>query len=411
METKNKSRTGAPRRKSPAAAKKAPASRKPLATGKRPAPKRREEPVRSKAPARSKEENARRREAARAQLDAMRAESAQLQSSAQTENIPEMVFKPTQEQSRVRTPEEAKRADMRRKSAKRSQERKKLELRRGKRPAVTYTQPKPFNLNRLLLQLTMVAAVVAAVMLGISVFFKVEKVVVYGNHAYSAWTIQEASGIEGGENLLAFGRAKACGKIKTALPYVDTVRIGINLPDTVNIYIEEFEVAYSIQDGTGAWWLMTSSGNIVEKIDNGKAGNYTKVLGVKLESPEPGRTAQAVVDLVPTEATTGEEVTESTESITVVTGKDRLDAALQILDALETNDIVGKAASVDVTSLSNIVINYDQRYEVKLGTADDIDYKISAMKAAVSQLSDYQNGILDVSFTTWTDQVGFTPYE
>ena len=136
-------------------------------------------------------------------------------------------------------------------------------LMQGKNISVfSVTQPRPFNLNKLLLQLAVVIAVVLAVVIGLSVFFKVDRVVVYGNDAYSAWTIQEASGIEDGENLLTIGRPRACGKIITALPYVKTARIGIKLPDTVNIYIEEFDVSYAIADANEDWWLITSSGKV-----------------------------------------------------------------------------------------------------------------------------------------------------
>ena len=86
-------------------------------------------------------------------------------------------------------------------------------------------------------------------------------------------------------------------------------------------------------------------------------------------------------------------------------------AALTILTELENNDIVGEAASIDVTSLVNIELWYGQRYRVKLGDLGRMDYKISCMKQAVSQLQDYQSGVLDVTFVTWTDQLGFTPME
>ena len=48
---------------------------------------------------------------------------------------------------------------------------------------------------------------------------------------------------------------------------------------------------------------------------------------------------------------------------------------------------------------------------MNLGDTNDIEKKISYMKQAVAQLSEYQIGVLDVSFVTWPDQVGFTPAE
>ena len=329
------------------------------------------------------------------------------------DELPEQVFQPEQaEQPRVRTAEDNQRSERRRRSAKRAKARQEEAKRAKRRPNVTYTQPVPFQLQKLLVQLSAVVAVVLAVVLGLSVFFKVENVVVYGNSAYSAWTIQEASGIEGGENLLTFGSTRACGKITTALPYVDTVRIGIKLPDTVNIYIKELDVVYAVKSGAGDWWLMTSGGKIVEKIDAGLAGSYTKVLGVEVDDPTVGAQAKAVEVLIPVTQETGAAgETVSTEPVFTITGADRLRAALKILDALELNEIVGEAASIDVSSLNALELTYGTRYQVKLGDSNDMEKKISAMKQAVAQLNDYQKGILDVSFTTWTDRPGYTPVE
>ena len=325
----------------------------------------------------------------------------------------EEVFRPTGAQRPQRDAAAQKRVDQRRKSAKRAREREVLAKRRKNRPAVVYTDPKPFNLTRMLMQLAAVLAVALAVTLGLSVFFKVDTVMVYGNEAYSAWTIQEAAGLEGGENLLSFGRTKACGKIKTNLPYVKSVRIGITLPDTVNIYIEEYDVSYAIQTIDETWWLITSGGKVVEQIDGGTAGKYTKIKGFHLDAPEPGMTAKALetVQLTETETVDPQLAPENTTPPVVITGAAQLQAALQILNAMERNDIVGEVASVDVGTLTDIVLWYGTRYQVNLGDTNNIEKKISYMKQAVAQLSDYQIGVLDVSFVTWPDQVGFTPAE
>ena len=192
------------------------------------------------------------------------------------------------------------------------------------------------------------------------------------------------------------------------------MRIGIKLPDTVNIYIEEFDVAYAIQTGDGTWWLMTSQGKAVEQIDGGTAGSYTKVLGVTLDNPVEGEPVKAVITQDAPASTQTEEgaTVPAGETIPVtVTGTDRLNAALHILSCLENNDIVGEVASVDVSSLSNIELWYGQRFQVKLGDTGDMEKKITYMNRAISQLNDYEMGVLDVSFTTWPDQPGYTPFE
>lgn len=48
---------------------------------------------------------------------------------------------------------------------------------------------------------------------------------------------------------------------------------------------------------------------------------------------------------------------------------------------------------------------------MRLGNTDNLDLKIAAMRDAVAQLSDYQRGVLDVTFVIWPDKVVFTPSE
>ena len=325
--------------------------------------------------------------------------------------LEEQVFKTEQKKQRVMNPEAVKRAQQRKKSAQRAKERKAQEAKKKKRPQVTYTQPIPVNLNQMLMKILIVVAVVVAFTLGISVFFKVEKVVVYGNKAYSAWTVQEAGGVETGTNLLSLNNTRACGKIMAALPYVDNVRIGIKLPDTVNIYVEEIDVAYAITTMDGTNWLMTSGGKVVEQIDSGTANGYTRIEGVYLDSPVAGQQAQALETVQENTAETQPEPADPQETVPqVITAAARLNTALMILQELEKNDIVGEAASIDVSILNNIELWYGQRFQVKLGDSANMGIKISWMKSAVNQRSDYDMGILDVSFTTWPDRVGYTPF-
>lgn len=356
---------------------------------------------------RTPEEIARRRALAAQQAQQRQAASEELAAAQQT--LPEEVFNTSQQDRKALTPEEKKRVQMRKKSAMRTKNRKEEAKRAANRPSVTYTQPLPFNLNKLLLQLASVIAVVLAVVIGLSVFFNVERVVIYGNEAYSAWTIQEASGIENDQSLLGIGRPRACGKIITALPYVKTARIGIKLPDTVNIYIEEFDVSYAVEAADANWWLITSNGKIAEQIDKAAANSYTKIKGIQLVGPVVGEQAVALEVFEP-EATEAEGATEETEApLVIVTANDRLKAALLILESLEANEIVGEIASVDVTSLFNMELWYGSRYQVKLGDTSQMDKKISQMKQSVAQLNEYQSGILDVSYTTWPDGPFYTP--
>ena len=276
-------------------------------------------------------------------------------------------------------------------------------------PAVIYTQPQAFNRNRLVVQLMTVAAIVAALVLGLSVFFKVDTITISGAEVYDPYVIEKNSGIEKGDNLLTFSRPRAGALIKANLPYVDTVRFGIKLPGTVNIIIEEDEVVYAIKDQVEAWWLINSDGRVVEQGTGSKAANHTQVLGVKIESPVPDTIAMAV-ETVSTETYPEGDPNAGQPVPVTLTNAQRLTAALKILKALEANDIVGSAASVDVSRLDDIILWYGTRYQVNLGDSSNLEYKIACMNDVILQMSDYQSGILDISFTIWPDQVGYTPF-
>ena len=277
-------------------------------------------------------------------------------------------------------------------------------------PDVVYIPAKPFNRNRLLLSLAITLAVVLALSFSISIFFSVEVVTVSGAEKYDAWTVKEASGIQYGDNLLSFGKAKAAGKIKLELPYVNTVRIGIKLPNTVNIEITEWDVLYSVRDAANGWWLMNSEGTIIDNVDSATAGEYTKILGITVADPVEGQPAKALENSNATD-TSGETL------LSVVRASDQLNVALTIISCLEDNGIIGEIASVDVSDMGNLELWYGQRFQVRLGESTDLNYKIKWLKAVVkgddeqNSLKEYDSGILDISFTIKQDQVIYDPFE
>lgn len=260
-------------------------------------------------------------------------------------------------------------------------------------PEVVYLAPKPFSRNRLILHLATVVAVVLALMIGLSLFFKVENIQVSGCDQYSAYQVQQASGLNVGDQLLTFSRARASGKIISALPYVQTVRIGISLPDTVYIEIQEARVTYAAADTSGIWWLMNSDGKLIEPITSGYE-EHTLIYGVTLENPVAGERAQAHQ---PAQTQTD---AEGNLLPVTVTAEQKLDAAIRIAQNLEANGIIGNAASMDVNNLYAIEFWYDRKFQILLGDETELEYKISCVSALVNQLleeSAYSAGIIDIS--------------
>ena len=270
-------------------------------------------------------------------------------------------------------------------------------------PEVVYTQPVPFNRGRFVLSIAIVVAVVLAILFGMSIFFKVDesKITVTGMDKYSAWTIREASGIKNGENLLSINEERISNNIIAKLPYVQKVRVGIKLPDTVKIEIVEMNVDYAAEAGDGSWWLMRSDGVIIDKTNSADAELRTKIIGVKLDAPQKGEKAIALQPEQPTD--------EETQPVTVL-ANEQLELATSIAQYLEDNGIIGGIASIDVSNTGNLQMWYGTRFQVFLGDKLNLGQKIATLKASIDSMGQYRKGTLDVSYAVMPDQVIYTPF-
>lgn len=223
-------------------------------------------------------------------------------------------------------------------------------------------------------RLLIMAAVVAAVIFGVAIFFKVNRFEVQGNTIYSADEIIVASQIAVGDNLLTLNKPEAAGRIRAALAYVEDVSIGRSMPDTVIIQVKESNVAFSVATDTNTVWLVNAVGKALEQISNDDMQTYPQLLGLTINSP-----------------TLGAQVTSSNAS--------GLSAALAVIASLDGTGILEHVASINVEKDYDIVVWYDEQYEIRLGGTDRLDYKIQYLGVILDSLSPYQAGTIDLSFS------------
>ena len=144
-------------------------------------------------------------------------------------------------------------------------------------------------LDKLLSVLLICGCLVAA----ITLFFRVDTVVITGEKRYTEAEIRQASGVEDGDNLFLLNKYQVIRNIAEALPYIEieNTRIQRKLPDTLLIQVQECgdPLAWT-QDGTV--WLMSPAGKIVEQTDT--AAGHPTVDGCELLAPSVG--TQIAVD-------------------------------------------------------------------------------------------------------------------
>ena len=114
-------------------------------------------------------------------------------------------------------------------------------------------------------KLLCLVVIVAAIVVALSLFFKVEHIAVDGNSRYTNVEVVSASGVKQGDNLFLMNKYNVAGRISGALPYVEAVSINRDLPDTLQIHIQECVCSIALEQ-EGTTWIMCSSGKVVDEI-------------------------------------------------------------------------------------------------------------------------------------------------
>lgn len=277
-----------------------------------------------------------------------------------------------QRQNRSRNSKAARDAEARRRAQKAAQRKPKP---RKKRRAVRVKN------HRFWKDLFIMLAITVAVILSISIFFKVKTVDVTGMEYYNAEQIRAVSGIMQGDNLLTLSKATAASKIQAELPYVREVQIKRELPSRVVIAVKEFDVSYAVKDAQGNDWLITAGGDLLEQVDARTASEHVAVTGFTVQDPVAGQ--QFVVQ------TTQEDAASTAQQQAVV----------KLLSALEQSDIADHVASIDVSASFDLSFWYGDQFHVLLGTADELEYKLQYLSEVIKNLDSYASGEIDVSFS------------
>ena len=86
-------------------------------------------------------------------------------------------------------------------------------------------------------------------------------------------------------------------------------------------------------------------------------------------------------------------------AVVTATEPAKLDAALSVIAALDGTGILDHIVSINVEKEYDIVLQYDERYEIKLGGTEDLAHKINYLTVILDKLSDFQAGTIDLTFT------------
>lgn len=206
------------------------------------------------------------------------------------------------------------------------------------------------------LAIATVAAV--AVILSLTVFFKIETVAVTGDEIYNNEQIIQASGLQTGDNMFLFDKDSVEASIETVLPYVEIAEIKRSVTGTLTINITAAAASLSIDTGDG-YILLNSSGKVLED-------------GVTVINED--------ISVLRTSAV----LSASSGSIIQLENEKDLETAVQIKKYIDEYEI-SKISEIDVTDYSDIRLTYDNRIVLKIGIPSDLGDKIDFIKATLEK--------------------------
>lgn len=213
----------------------------------------------------------------------------------------------------------------------------------------------------------------AALVIGITVFFRVSRYEISGASRYSENEIIDASGVKEGSNLIFMNRAAIENRIKDKLVYVGMVTVTRKLPNTVVIQVHESGTVACVET-EGGIWLIDNYCRLLEQCSVTEAENYVRVYGFSVNSPK-----------------TGQKITVDEQD------KSKIDYLQDLLTALYEADMLGSVKSIDISTSSNAQFDYMDKFRIKLGRDESVEAKLGLLRSTIEALEETDTGTIDLS--------------
>lgn len=226
-------------------------------------------------------------------------------------------------------------------------------------------------LYKLLSVLVICVCLVAAMTL----FFRVDSIVVTGETRYTEEEIREASGIQPGDNLILLNKYDARQRILDALPYIETIGIHRRPPDTLTIEVRDCGVPSALVQEGGTWFI-SPKGMIVDRQEGSAAAGHPVISGCELLAPSVG-----------TEIALATEFSVQQQSL------------LDLLAALDEAEMLADTGEIRLDDLSVIRMDYIDRFTVKLPYSADYRTKLRILRMAIDSdyVQDNMTGTFDLT--------------
>lgn len=230
---------------------------------------------------------------------------------------------------------------------------------------------------------------VVGIIVALSLFFNINKIVVSGDAVYSHETVVKASGVSEGDNLIFLSKSKLNEKLSSELAYIGSVTVKRRLPSTLELVIKKTDAKLGIAMN-GYFTLLDENGKVLEKDLETVGENIILANLGEIESAELGETVVLKEEKVLT----------------------KLQQVLAECKKVGINDI----SLMDLSDIYNIKLVYQGRITLILGETDseNLNSKLALGKAALDKQNEENNlyrGTINLTVDGkgyWSEEVSTT---
>lgn len=211
-----------------------------------------------------------------------------------------------------------------------------------------------------------------ALLLGISVFFKISVIRAEGSIRYSQEQVISASGIKIGDNLFFVNKFDAISKIFKSLPYIDEATISKDLPNVLVIRVTDARPVAFVRSGDN-YWLLDKSCKLLEKVGS------DAVTGV------------SIIGLTPIQPVAGQKLEPGEAQ------KPKVAYIEAVLGELLERDMLSEVSYIDINSVGDLSFDYKERFRVKVGKNENLPDKFNLLSNSLGYLSPVATGTIDLT--------------
>ena len=213
------------------------------------------------------------------------------------------------------------------------------------------------------------AAIVIVVIMSFTLFFNVRQADIKGCELYSYDQVLVMSGVSNSTNLLRMNTDIVEKRLVEGLPYIEEAKVSKHFPDSIDITLTEAEQKACLDDD-GRYMIVSTKGIVLETERKSAVAGLPVIKGFEPE----------------------DNITPGTE----LRSKDNLKAKIikTLLGSLDELEMT-KVSEIDITDRTNIILRYDNRIDIYIGSSYDMEYKLEEIKAVIDKgINDSFKGML-----------------